>query len=132
MTEQGLAARVEALLVEAMSGAAVGRWLAAEDSLLSAAEEALRARFAVGGAPYVDVLRLRSERLRVQGDRARAATEARAACRALFALAGEATAEVDALIAAQTAAAGVLPPAPSVVRATSPCCRGRSSQSRVA
>jgi cobalt-zinc-cadmium efflux system outer membrane protein len=46
--------------------------LAAEDSLLDAAETGLRARFAAGQARYVDVLRLRTERLRVRSERAEA------------------------------------------------------------
>ncbi len=49
----------------AASRAALNR-LEAEDSLLAAAEEALTARFAAGEARYGDVLRLRTERLRVR------------------------------------------------------------------
>jgi outer membrane protein TolC len=43
--------------------------LSAEDVLLRGAEETVRARFGTGDARYVDVLRLRTERLHVQGDR---------------------------------------------------------------
>ncbi len=46
--------------------------LAAEDSLLQAAETGLQGRFAAGEARYVDVLRLRTERLRVRSERAEA------------------------------------------------------------
>jgi cobalt-zinc-cadmium efflux system outer membrane protein len=75
------------------------RRLVAEDSLLSSAQESLQTRFAVGGAPYVDVLRLRTERLRVQTDRAKAVAEARAERESLSGLAGTTgTAEIDALV----------------------------------
>lgn len=46
--------------------------LAAEDSLLQEAETGLQGRFAAGEARYVDVLRLRTERLRVRSERAEA------------------------------------------------------------
>ncbi|HEX6038998.1 MAG TPA: hypothetical protein VFZ20_13195, partial [Longimicrobium sp.] len=75
-------------LTAAAGWLAISRRLAAEDSLLVGAEEALTARFAVGEARYVDVLRLRTERLRVQGERAGALAEARAARVALRGLLG--------------------------------------------
>ena len=53
--------------------------LAAEDALLAGAEDGVRARFAVGGARYVDVLRLRTERLRVQSEQAATLADARVA-----------------------------------------------------
>lgn len=62
--------------------------LAAEDALLAGGEDGVRARFAVGQARYVDVLRLRTERLRVQTERAAALAEARAAAAALGGLLG--------------------------------------------
>lgn len=65
--------------------------LRAEDSLLAGAEVALRDRLAVGDARYVDVLRVRAERLRVQTDLAAAVAEARGARENLTALAGGAT-----------------------------------------
>lgn len=95
--------------------------LAAQDSLLASAEEALRTRFAVGDARYVDVLRLRTERLRVQTERAVAVTEARTGVAALEALlAGTASAGAvlpDLLLSAglaETLTQGfaALPPAP--------------------
>ena len=67
---------------------AISRRLAAEDSLLVGAEAALTARFSVGEARYVDVLRLRTERLRVQSEQAEALAEARAARVALRGLLG--------------------------------------------
>lgn len=106
LAERSLVARAAARLVEAAAAGEIARRLAAEDSLLVAAEAALTARFSVGDARYVDVLRLRSERLRVQSDRARAVAESRVARRALLALAGqESSAEVDALIAGESSAA---------------------------
>ncbi|HYD52352.1 MAG TPA: TolC family protein [Gemmatimonadaceae bacterium] len=116
LAARSLVARAAARLVESAAAGAVARRLAAEDSLLVAAEAALTARFSVGDARYVDVLRLRSERLRVQSDRARAVAEARVARRALLALAHQAAAgEVDALIASESAATTrTLPPSPDI------------------
>lgn len=74
---------------------AIARWhgalaivdrLASEDALLQDAESALRARFAGGEARYVDVLRIRTERLRVQSERARQLAAAAAGRRALLML----------------------------------------------
>lgn len=76
-TGRALTARTHRALVRILGGSAVARRLAAEDSLLTAAEASLRGRFSVGEARYTDVLRLRTERLRVQTDRAIALAEAR-------------------------------------------------------
>jgi outer membrane protein TolC len=65
---------------------AVARRLAAEDSLLAEVEIALRQRFAAGEARYVDVLRIRTERLRSQTERAQATSEAARGRRALVGL----------------------------------------------
>jgi len=73
---------------------AVAARFAAEDTLLTDAEAALRTRFAGGEARYVDVLRLRTERLRVQSERTAALREAQTGRRRLEALAA---AETDAL-----------------------------------
>jgi outer membrane protein TolC len=54
-----------------------------QDSLLVSAEIALRTRFGVGQAGYVDVLRLRTERLRVQSALSQSLAESRAARRVL-------------------------------------------------
>lgn len=62
--------------------------LSAEDALLAGAEDGVRARFSVGQARYVDVLRLRTERLRVQTERAATLAESRAAVAALGGLLG--------------------------------------------
>ncbi len=65
---------------------AISRRLDAEDALLSSAEASIRGQFAAGDARYVDVLRLRTERLRVQSERAGAFTEMFAARTAIVAL----------------------------------------------
>lgn len=75
-------------LTRAAGWAAIARRLEDEDSTLSAAQISLRVRFATGGARYVDVLRLRTERLRVETEQAAAVTEARIARQALEALVG--------------------------------------------
>lgn len=127
VTEQRAAAVALRALVQAIGWRAVASRLAAQDSLLSSAEGSLRSRFSVGEARYVDVLRLRTERLRVQTERATTLTEARAGGLALVALVGG-TAEprerapvsdrqrLDSLLfAAQPAfARGALPSAPDV------------------
>ena len=89
LAERSLDAQLNAHLVRTVAAAAIVRRLAAEDSLLASAEEGLRTRFAVGDARYVDVLRLRTERLRVQTDAAAFVTEARVSHRMLLAAIGE-------------------------------------------
>ena len=83
---QRLVTLAEQHVIRIAASNAIARRLAAEDSLLAAADEALRTRFAVGDARYVDVLRIRTERLRVGTDRAEAVTEARVSTRMLGAL----------------------------------------------
>jgi cobalt-zinc-cadmium efflux system outer membrane protein len=119
--QRGLDARLGRELVQAVANFAVARRLAAEDSLLIAAETGLRGRFAVGQARYVDVLRLRTERLRVQNERSEALAEAQAGRLALLALAGSAPADgyaagVDSILAAGLArpTGGELPGAPGL------------------
>jgi cobalt-zinc-cadmium efflux system outer membrane protein len=118
LAERAMLATVDRLVAHAVAGQGIARRLAAEDSLLGAAEEALRTRFATGDARYVDVLRLRSERLRAQSERAAAVAEARVDRRALLALlsAGDTSDAVPALVDSllATEASGVsLPPAPN-------------------
>ncbi|MCC7003071.1 MAG: TolC family protein [Gemmatimonadaceae bacterium] len=92
--------RALAAAARALYGAAgwrgITRRLAAQDSLLASAEVSVRARFSVGESRYVDVLRLRTERLRVQTDRATAETEAEAAAIALVAIVGGDSAAIRA------------------------------------
>lgn len=59
-------------LQSAITAAALARIaarLSDEDAMLNGADETVRARFSTGDARYVDVLRLRTERLHVQSDR---------------------------------------------------------------
>lgn len=88
LTEQRLLAEARRGLVRVAGGERMARRLAAEDSLLEGAESALRLRFSVGEARYVDVLRLRTERLRIQSSRAEALAEVRAGRSILEALLG--------------------------------------------
>lgn len=114
-----IAARLGRALAGLAGWASVARRLASEDSLLASAEESLRDRFAVGDARYTDVLRLRTERLRVQTDRAAAVTETRVHREALTVLAGvggvetDGRASLDSIIAAAAST-------PIAVRATLP------------
>jgi len=62
--------------------------LAQEDSLLERASVTLSARFSIGDARYVDVIRLRTERIRVQTESADALAQSRAATRELVAIIG--------------------------------------------
>lgn len=95
--ERQFVAQATRALYSAAAWHGIARRLAAQDSLLSAAESAVRSRFSMGAARYVDVLRLRAERLRVQSDRAAAGTEADVALLALAALAGDSTAASSAV-----------------------------------
>ena len=97
--ERQVVAHASRALYAAAAWRAIARRLAAQDSLLSAAEGAVRSRFGIGEARYVDVLRLRAERLRVQSDRAAAGTEADVALLSLAALAGDSAAATNAVTA---------------------------------
>lgn len=127
VTEQRAAAVALRALVQAVGWRAVAGRLASQDSLLASAEGSLRARFGVGDARYVDVLRLRTERLRVQTERSGSLTEARAGALALVSLLGGTSdapgavdvanvARLDSLVSVgQTPfVRGELPPAPDV------------------
>ena len=83
LTEAQATAAAARELAAWLGWADVALRLAAEDSLLADAEEALRARFSVGTARYVDVLRVRTERVRVQVERVGAVRES-ARARALL------------------------------------------------
>lgn len=99
-------------LSETVAAARITTRLAAEDSLLLSAEAAVRARFSVGDARYVDALRVRTERLRVQTERAEAVARQRAGREALLGLAGsEAGPVVAALVDSAVAAAEPVDPA---------------------
>lgn len=107
-------------LTRALGWSAIARRLAAEDSLLIGAEASLRGRFAVGEARYTDVLRLRTERVRVQTERAEAVAEARVGLAALEALLGDGLAKATPLVRTVAAAHPTalsldnLPPPPDV------------------
>jgi cobalt-zinc-cadmium efflux system outer membrane protein len=107
-------------LTQALGWSAIARRLAAEDSLLIGAEASLRDRFAVGEARYTDVLRLRTERVRVQTERAEALAEARVGLAALEGLLGDGLDEAAALVRTVSAAPVTvlplddLPPTPDV------------------
>ena len=114
--------------VEAIGWALVSNRLAAQDSLLQSAEVSLRTRFTVGEARYVGVLRLRTERLRVQADRSIAFSQARTGALTLEALLGAGDAETGGAVSRTVSIAldtttrgtfaaflqGDLPPAPDV------------------
>lgn len=107
-------------VVEAVGWTAIARRLAEEDSLLLGAEHSLRLRFAVADARYTDVLRLRTERLRIQTDRAEAIAESHVGTAALEALLGVGPTEAAPLIRAVRDASPVdalpeeLPPPPDL------------------
>lgn len=105
LAERSVGAQVDRALTLAVGAAAIARRLAAEDSLLASAEEGVRIRFAVGDARYVDVLRLRTERLRIQTDAATALSDARIGRALLTSLAAPgvatetSTAMIDTIVA---------------------------------
>jgi cobalt-zinc-cadmium efflux system outer membrane protein len=88
LIERGLLARTEAFLIDFLGSVAVAERLSGQDSLLAGAEEATTSRFAVGEARYVDVLRLRAERLRTRAEIAQSRSEAIQSRGSLVALAG--------------------------------------------
>jgi len=119
-TEQRLVATAEQTLIRVTASSAISRRLAAEDSLLARAEDALRTRFAVGDARYVDVLRIRTERLRVGTERAEAVADVRASSQTLMSLIGDSLSRPGAILDSlenavrQSVMAGPLPPAPNI------------------
>jgi outer membrane protein TolC len=121
IAERALDALVTQLLVKAGASSAIAARLASEDSLLGGAEEALRARFAVADARYVDVLRLRTERLRVETEIHRSRADARIGRRQLVRLTSASdtlslASLVDAAVAveARNFLRGTVPPLPSL------------------
>ena len=88
LVERALLAQAEGLLAHYLGSIAVAERLSAQDSLLTGAEDAVTARFAVGESRYVDVLRLRAERLRTRAEIAQARTEALRGRRGLIGLVG--------------------------------------------
>lgn len=121
--ERRILARTELALVRAVGWAAIADRLVEQDSLLSSAAASLRTRFAVGQASYVDVLRLRTEQLRVQVAQAEAVAESRAARRVIEAIlppgdsaARRALAQVDELVqrAPTRALMAMLSPPPEI------------------
>jgi outer membrane protein TolC len=115
--EQSLRARIDGDLVAWRGWQAVAARHAAEDSLLVDAEAALRSRFASGEARYVDVLRLRTERLRVQSERTAALREAQQGKRRLEGLApdqADALKGLDLLLAKTPEGVAELPNPPDV------------------
>lgn len=119
--ERRIRARTLRHLARVVAASRTAGRLAGEDSLLISAEASLRDRFSVGDARYVDVLRLRTERLRVQTDRAEALAGARAEREALVGLGGpDGAGAVQALVdsAAAGAPSGVavaeIPPPPAL------------------
>ena len=119
--ERRAVALADRAVVRSLVWPAIAQRLASEDSLLTSAEVSLRTRFAVADAKYVDVLRLRTERLRVQTERAAAVTEALVARRSLDALMmpNDSTASavrrvIDSVIARNTTPTVAPGPPPSV------------------
>lgn len=107
--ERQVDAVVRREVIRAVGEQVVASRLAAEDQLLTSTEEGLRTRFTVGEARYTDVLRLRTERLRVQSERVSAIAEGRGARVALVGLLGDSLGEfqpaLDSLAATDLAAA---------------------------
>lgn len=128
LVERTIDLSVGQLLASVTVHDAIAARLASEDSVLRGAEEALRARFAVADARYVDVLRLRTERLRVETEFQQARFESRVRLRQLVRLAPAADSAVVLALASEVVrrhrteipgATGVtLPPLDSVVAAS--------------
>jgi len=132
LVERSLLASASSFLVRYLGGIAVAERLAAQDSLLAGAQDAVTTRFAVGDSRYVDVLRLRAERLRTRVEIAQARAEALRGRRTLTGLAepadtvlGQLAARLDRLAsrAPETLEMLSFPPVPnldSLVQASAP------------
>lgn len=83
--ERALSLEVVRDLAAAVSATRILRRLEAGDSWLEATESALQSRLATGDARYLDVLRVRTERLQLAADRADAVADRRAGIAALAA-----------------------------------------------
>ena len=105
VTERRLVAVADAALTRVIGWTAIARRLAEEDALLTSAEGSLRSRFVVGDVRYVDVLRVRTERLRIQTSRATAVSEATMGLRTLEGLLGADSLGVSVLRAMADSAA---------------------------
>lgn len=122
LEERRLAGVVLRDAIRAAGARRIALRLAGEDQLLAGTEEGVRGRFSVGQARYVDVLRVRTERLRVQGDRSAAVAEERVARAGLAAVvagtepAGSLEAQIDTLASDGLADAwrAILPTMPSL------------------
>lgn len=117
-TELRVRAATARAVVRTLGWSAIADRLAAEDSLLIGAESSLRTRFAAADARYTDVLRLRTERIRVQTERAKAMAEADVGLTTLQGLLGpDASApELDSFTDVPVSALTLeeLPPAPDL------------------
>jgi outer membrane protein TolC len=90
-----LESRLSRSFLEAVVQRRIVSRLAEEDTLLQQAEATLNSRFSVGEARYLDVIRLRTERLRVQADLLDANTQLSRAVFELRALSGRDAAAFD-------------------------------------
>lgn len=94
--------------------------LATQDTLLSSADEIVRDRFSVGEARYVEILRVRTARLRAQAERSSALAEERGARQRLLGLVvpearGDLAEQIEApAVALAITGSASLPPVPSV------------------
>ena len=81
--------RVLEIFVHAAGWARISQRIRRSDEWLSVAEEALRSRFATGTVRYVDVLRVRTERLQLGAELSRARAGSAGALASLVGLVGE-------------------------------------------
>lgn len=88
--ERVLEVRVLSAFARAAGAARIADRLARSDRWLADAESALRARFAAGDARYVDVLRVRTERLQAAAERSRMLAEHTASLATLVGIVGAA------------------------------------------
>jgi outer membrane protein TolC len=95
--ELAFIARVTVLVETLVGRTRIATRLRAEAQLLDDVGAGLTARFAVGDARYVDVLRLRAERLGVMNEVARVTSHARSARTMLLGMAGDDSAVVQTL-----------------------------------
>lgn len=100
-----LSAALVHALVSTVTERRVVERLSAEDALMQEAEQGLRSRFAVGEARYIDVLRVRTERIRILSERTEAvATERASRARLAYLLAAELPGGVARMVRADSLA----------------------------
>lgn len=123
---------LQRLVLEAAVWQRIRSRLAEEDSVLLRADASLRTRFAAGAARYVDVVRMRTERIRLQSEGAAALANAAAARQRLAVLLRGNATEVNAAIASLHELPTLRLPTPEELWAAAPALRIAAAELAIA